>query len=345
MSGLTHSSDLGASGLSGGWRLFRLTATNSAWGIPSHAAMLYIEVIGGGAAGCGGWAADQPGRDVADGGGGGGGAMAWGMYSVASLKTAGITALAVTVAAQATSSPGSSLTPSDGTDGNTSSVIGTATTSGYGNMALRAYGGGGGMAATTNGGVGGGGGGTGSSGAKGSTASNTHGVAGKPYVAGHMDGGEVFAIGGGGGAGADNTGGNLASAGKSAEYGGGGGGSANNSTAGGSIFGAGGGGGSGAWYIASSGGAWNNYTQGGTSNGFDRNGAVSEGESATHGTSRTYGCGDGGAGYHGYAADHAAEIGGDGGTPGGGGGASGTNSTGHVRGGHGARGEVRIWAI
>ena len=59
MSGLAHSSDLGASGLSGDWRFFRFTgeagglASNSAWVIPPQATMLYIEVYGAGGGGGG----------------------------------------------------------------------------------------------------------------------------------------------------------------------------------------------------------------------------------------------------------------------------------------------------
>lgn len=342
MSGLTHSSDLGASGLSGGWRQFRLTATNSAWGIPSHAAMLYIEVVGGGGAGGGGWEATGSPHDVSGDGGGGGGAFAWGMYSVDSLKTAGITTLNVTVGATADGVSGTN--GADGNDGNTSSVIGTATTSGYGNMTLRAYGGGAGQGpASSYGGNGGGGGGTGSSGVK--PSGNDYGRPGKPWINGVMNGGMYFALGGGGGAGAKGLGTTLATCGKSAEYGGGGGGSSNNSTAGGSIFGAGGGGGDGGWYVPTHGGAWGNYTQGGAANGAENGDAFPSSAPANAGTSRLYGCGDGGAGLHDDEADHAAEIGGAGGVPGGGGGGSGKNTSGPSVGGAGARGEVRIWAI
>ena len=92
MSGLVHSSDLGASGLSGGWRLHRLTASNSAWIIPADKTMFYCEVIGGVGCGAGGSSGNYDG-----GGGGGGGAFAWGMYSIAHMRTAGITTLNVTV--------------------------------------------------------------------------------------------------------------------------------------------------------------------------------------------------------------------------------------------------------
>ena len=362
MSGLVHSSDLGASGLAGDWKLFRFTgeagglASNSAWVIPSQATMLYIEVIGGGGAGTGSWPANAPGKDVAGGGGGGGGAFAWGMYSVAHLKTAGITTLNVTCGAKATATVGSGTDPSDGTMGNTSSVIGTASTSGYGNLTLRAYGGAGGTATDgSSGGVGGGGGGTGSIGIRGilvSGAGGKGGAGGAPYCNGLNNTSTSTnvkeGIGGGGGSGGHNEGGSatdFTSCGQSAEYGGGGGGCPNNALGGGSVFGGGGGGGNAGSYQDTHGGAWNNFTQGGAGNGFDTNDTQTSSVAAAAGTSRKYGCGDGGAGLHNGPYDHANEIGGDGGSPGGGGGASEKNTVGHVRGGHGGRGEVRIWAI
>ena len=57
MSGVTKSSDLGASGLVGDWTFYRFTATDSSWTIPTWAEMLYIECIGGGGAGGGSWQA------------------------------------------------------------------------------------------------------------------------------------------------------------------------------------------------------------------------------------------------------------------------------------------------
>ena len=72
MSGLVHSSDLGASGLSSEWRLFRFTASNGAWSIPTNYTMMYCEVIGAGGGGGGGVPSNGKG-----GGGGGGGAFAW----------------------------------------------------------------------------------------------------------------------------------------------------------------------------------------------------------------------------------------------------------------------------
>ena len=210
MSGLIHSSDLGGSGLSGGWRLFRFTGeanelgSNSAWIIPADKTLIYCEVIGGGGSGAGGYNANQEG-----GGGGGGGAFAWGMYSIAHMATAGITALNVTVGDEVAGGAAAS----NGNTGENSSIVGTASTSGYGNMTLSAFAGGSGSVANDVTG-GGGGGGTGAIGAD--ASGSTGGAGGKPTVtgrtaSGNSSGGE----GGYGGSGA--VGGN-------AEYGGGGGG-------------------------------------------------------------------------------------------------------------------------
>ena len=124
----------------------------------------------------------------------------------------------------------------------------------------------------------------------------------------------------------------------------GGGGASGGRYSGGGAGGGGGGGNAGS-YQDTHGGAWNNFTQGGAGNGFDTNDTQTSSVAAAAGISRKYGCGNGGAGLHNGPYDHANEIGGDGGSPGGGGGASEKNTVGHVRGGHGGRGEVRIWAI
>ena len=347
MSGITRNSAIGASGLVGDWTLYRFTATDSSWTIPTWAAMLYIECIGGGGAGGGSWPANVV-HDVAGTGGGGGGAYVDGMYSVSHMATAGITVLNVTVGATAPGVTGtiggSGLQDANGTAGNTSSVVGTASTSGYGNMTLTAYGGGGGtQAISTSSGCGGGGGGTGSSGST-PAAGNNIGSAGKPYIPNIMTGG-TQGIAGGGGHGANNTGGSDAASGEAGWYGGGGGGASNNSLGGDSMYGGGGGGGNGGWYTNTHGGAWNSWGQGTAGNGAANGGTFPSSAPANPGTSRTYGAGDGGAGLHDDEGDHAAEIGGAGGVPGGGGGGSTKNSVGAVPGGAGARGEVRIWAI
>ena len=92
------------------------------------------------------------------------------------------------------------------------------------------------------------------------------------------------------------------------------------------------------------GGVWGSYTAGGAANKGDYLGAPNS-TAAGPGTSREFGCGDGGGG--GAAFDGTVSMtGGNGGTPGGGGGGGGAGWTAAAGGtsGTGARGEVRIWA-
>ena len=336
----------GASGLSSGLvggKSYQRFIANGDWIKPAGATLITFEIIGGGGAGCGGWDTSEavgP-NDVAGGGGGGGGSMK--RYSMPASAVPNF--LTVVVGATANGVTGSGTAAGDGEDGNPSSISDGAFT-------MTAYGGAGGEMGPGNySGVGGGGGGLGGAGevgtpGAGGDSSGSAGSGGAPHVNGLTSTGTSnhFSAGGGGGSGCQNSGGNLANSGKSAEFGGGGGGAPNNSIAGGSIFGAGGGGGDGGWYVPTHGGAWGNYTQGGTENGGSNGDAIPTNAPATAGTSRAYGCGDGGAGLHDDEANDSREIGGAGGTPGGGGGASGKNSTGHVPGGAGGRGEVRIWS-
>ena len=334
-----------SSGLCGGKSYQRFTASGD-WIKPAGASVITFEIIGGGGAGSGGWAADAPGNDVAGGGGGGGGAMK--RYSLPAASVPNF--LTVVVGELAEGTVGSGTAAGDGEHGNNSSIS-------DGTFTLTSYGGrGSDMGPGSASGVGGGGGGTGSIGDVGSPtgASNagTAGAGGAPFVQGLINGSAFgspnsnhHAAGGGGGSGVGNSGGTLAASGKSAEFGGGGGGSSNNCAGGGSIFGGGAGGGSGGWHgFPTSGGAWGNFTQGGADNGYENGDTFPVNSPAAAGDSRAFGCGDGGAGLHDNNADNAAELGGQGGNPGGGGGSSGKNTTGHVRGGHGSRGEVRIWS-